>query len=67
MSQPPPGERPDADARDTAQTSTSAGDSTTRIVKSEDLLGGRSQLAIRHNDAIYVLRQTKLGKLILTK
>jgi hemin uptake protein HemP len=38
-----------------------------RIVSSETLLAGASQLAILHNDAVYYLRQTRLGKLILTK
>ena len=38
-----------------------------RIVSSETLLAGASQLAILHNNAVYYLRQTRLGKLILTK
>ncbi len=38
-----------------------------RVVSSETLLAGASQLAILHNDALYYLRQTRLGKLILTK
>ena len=38
-----------------------------RIVSSDALLAGASQLAILHNDAVYYLRQTRLGKLILTK
>ena len=36
-------------------------------VSSETLLGGRSQLAIRHRQTTYFLRQTRFGKLILTK
>jgi hemin uptake protein HemP len=36
-------------------------------VNSEALLGGRSQLAIRHRQTTYFLRQTRFGKLILTK
>ena len=38
-----------------------------RVVKSESLLGGATQLAIRHNQTLYFLRQTRFGKLILTK
>lgn len=38
-----------------------------RAVSSETLLAGASQLAIIHNETVYYLRQTRLGKLILTK
>ena len=38
-----------------------------RVVRSHELLGGASQLAILHNDTLYFLRETRLGKLILTK
>jgi hemin uptake protein HemP len=38
-----------------------------RIVSSESLLAGATQLAIRHNQTLYFLRQTRFGKLILTK
>jgi hemin uptake protein HemP len=38
-----------------------------RIVDSDQLLAGASQLAIRHRDAVYFLRETRFGKLILTK
>ena len=38
-----------------------------RVVRSETLLAGASQLAILHNQTIYFLRQTRFGKLILTK
>ena len=41
--------------------------STPRIVSSAALFGGEPQLAIRHNEAVYFLRQTRFGKLILTK
>ena len=37
------------------------------LVSSETLLAGASQLAILHNNAVYYLRQTRLGKLILTE
>jgi hemin uptake protein HemP len=38
-----------------------------RVVTSDSLLAGGSQLAILHNQSIYFLRQTRFGKLILTK
>ena len=38
-----------------------------RVVDSTALLGGRSQLAIRHRETVYFLRETRFGKLILTK
>ena len=38
-----------------------------RVVHSAALLEGRSQLAILHNKTVYFLRQTRFGKLILTK
>ena len=38
-----------------------------RVVSSEVLLAGQAQLAILHNETIYFLRQTRFGKLILTK
>ena len=38
-----------------------------RVVRSDALLGGASQLAILHNDTLYFLRATRFGKLILTK
>jgi len=40
---------------------------TPRVVRSDTLLGGQSQLAILHNETVYFLRQTRFGKLILTK
>jgi len=38
-----------------------------RVVRSDALLAGASQLAILHNETLYFLRQTRFGKLILTK
>ena len=38
-----------------------------RVVDSDALLAGASQLAILHKQTIYYLRQTRFGKLILTK
>lgn len=42
-------------------------DGSPRVVESAVLLAGGSQLAILHNKTIYFLRETRLGKLILTK
>ncbi|HEY5763125.1 MAG TPA: hemin uptake protein HemP [Rhodocyclaceae bacterium] len=39
----------------------------TLSVDSQSLLGQRSELTIRHRDETYRLRETRLGKLILTK
>jgi hemin uptake protein HemP len=36
-------------------------------VESVELLRGSKMLGIRHNGSLYLLRTTKLGKLILTK
>ena len=42
-------------------------DDSTRQVNSADLLGNRDALTIRHQGECYILRQTRAGKLILTK
>ena len=39
----------------------------TRVMTSEQLFAGQNAVAIRHNGAIYTLRVTRFGKLILTK
>ena len=36
-------------------------------IESADLMRGSKMLSIRHNGSLYLLRTTKLGKLILTK
>jgi len=41
--------------------------SSQRVVSSSSLLAGATQLAILHNETVYFLRQTRFGKLILTK
>ncbi|AMP37290.1 hemin uptake protein HemP (plasmid) [Ralstonia syzygii subsp. celebesensis] len=41
--------------------------SDTRIMTSEQLFAGQNAVAIRHNGALYTLRVTRFGKLILTK
>ena len=38
-----------------------------RQLASRELLGGGNELRIEHNGEIYTLRQTRQGKLILTK
>ena len=38
-----------------------------RVINSSALMAGQSQLAILHNETVYFLRQTRFGKLILTK
>ncbi len=43
------------------------GDRSPDVIASEELLAGRKAIAIRHGDETYILRLTKLGKLILTK
>ena len=40
---------------------------TPRVVTSNALLRGDSQLAILHDRTVYFLRKTRFGKLILTK
>jgi hemin uptake protein HemP len=44
-----------------------ATDRTPRVVTSASLLAGATQLAILHDRTLYFLRQTRYGKLILTK
>ena len=43
------------------------GSALPRVVSSDTLLAGSSQLAILHNETLYFLRHTRFGKLILTK
>jgi hemin uptake protein HemP len=51
----------------TSRTARQAGADSLRVVRSETLLAGEAHLAILHNETIYFLRQTRFGKLILTK
>jgi hemin uptake protein HemP len=44
-----------------------SGAASTRQVNSEALLGNRDTLEIQHQGERYILRQTRAGKLILTK
>ncbi|MCO5401123.1 hemin uptake protein HemP [Ralstonia soli] len=48
-----------------APTPATIGD--TRVMTSEQLFAGQSAVAIQHNGAMYTLRVTRFGKLILTK
>lgn len=41
--------------------------STPRSIDSATLLGARREVMIRHNGAVYTLRETRQGKLILNK
>jgi hemin uptake protein HemP len=38
-----------------------------RIYRSEELLQGRREIWIEHEDAVYRVQLTRLGKLIMTK
>jgi hemin uptake protein HemP len=62
---------PDGKAADLDPAAPSAGqeakDASPRVVTSDTLLAGASQLAILHKQTTYFLRQTRFGKLILTK
>jgi hemin uptake protein HemP len=55
-----------ASARQTAEAR-DRDDGSLRVVESTTLFAGRPQLAILHNRPIYFLRETRLGKLILTR
>jgi hemin uptake protein HemP len=44
-----------------------AADPARKVVRSQELFAGSSQVDIQHGEAIYRLRITALGKLILTK
>jgi hemin uptake protein HemP len=68
VSDPPP-MNADLATRKAAVASTDRlpGIDSPRVVSSVALLAGASQLAILHNQTIYFLRQTRFGKLILTK
>lgn len=45
----------------------SAAGASPRVVTSASLLAGTAQLAILHKQTVYFLRETRFGKLILTK
>jgi hemin uptake protein HemP len=60
-----PPSAPTPDAASAPRGERAAG--TPRVVTSEALLLGDSQLAILHDRTVYFLRRTRFGKLILTK
>ena len=66
----PPSDDPAAPPRSTpvragaAATAVAAGD---RPIASESLFGGAREVQILHRGSLYRLKQTALGKLILTK
>lgn len=61
----PAGERPLLEPRDTEAAR--APQDAHAALSSSSLLRGRSMVQIEHNGALYQLRSTRLGKLILTK
>jgi hemin uptake protein HemP len=61
MAQTPPEESPESFPRK------EDADIQMRVVRSEDILSGNSEILIRHGNEIYRLRLTRAGKLILTK
>ena len=62
-----PGSEAQATGAGTGPERSGSPDRTPRVVTSESLLAGESQLAILHDRTLYFLRQTRYGKLILTK
>jgi hemin uptake protein HemP len=54
-------------ALERAQSGATAVAGSIRMVDSDSLLSREGALAIRHRGAIYYLRKTRFGKLILTK
>ena len=68
QAEPPPNTVPEctADVREPVAANV-APETPPRVIHSTALLAGRSQLAILHNETVYFLRQTRFGKLILTK
>ena len=40
---------------------------TARLIRSEQLFDGANEVLVEHSGAVYRLRRTALGKLILTK
>jgi len=67
MSEAPPKGSPAANADECQRDDPPRGDAAPRVVSSERLLCGATQLAIHHKQTVYFLRQTRFGKLILTK
>ncbi len=55
--------RPDSISRPTGRSETGLA----QVIDSDRLFGDRNEVLIRHHDAMYRLRITKSGKLILNK
>ena len=53
--------------RATTPAATAGAEESGQVVPSSELLRGRKSVQIEHNGALYQLRATKFGKLILTK
>ena len=64
---PAPHSVPNDDSEAKSESPQPQSAATPRVMHSAALLGGQSQLAILHNETVYFLRQTRFGKLILTK
>ena len=62
----PVGNRPTDGAREHVVSRAGSRDSVRRVA-SRTLLSGDREIEIEHNGALYRLRQTSMGKLILTK
>ncbi|CAB3771697.1 hemin uptake protein HemP [Paraburkholderia humisilvae] len=58
---------PSAERPERANSASSDTTATERVIRSDALLQGRSHISITHNGETYQLRETRLGKLILTK
>ena len=53
--------------RESGMPTSTANDGRHRVIDSKALLSDQRELAIRHKQSIYYLRETRFGKLILTK
>ena len=61
------GTRPVATSTDAPASTHPGAPRNTRLVTSQQLFAGTSEVQIDHRGVFYRLRQTSLGKLILTK
>lgn len=67
MTEPDPCPDPCLERSDTAQGLPQHTPEPNPMIDSQTLLGGASTVLIRHGAELYTLRQTRAGKLILTK
>ena len=63
----PAARRSAADGSTGDPTAPTRGPPTPLVISSEQLFGGASEVQIDHRGALYRLKKTSLGKLILTK